>query len=110
MEFFAYHGCSKEEQKTGNKFIVDVSFSASTEKAERSDDLGKTVNYQNVYDVVKSEMAVTSYLIEHVARRIMDALKKKFPGISDVHIAVAKLNPPLGGKVEKVQFSLHQKS
>lgn len=110
MEFFAYHGCCKEEQKTGNKFIVDVAFSAQTDLAEKSDNLSKTVNYQSVYEVIKTEMAIPSHLIEHVARRIMNALIKKFPGIKDINITVAKLNPPLGGKVEKVQFSLQHKA
>ncbi len=109
MEFFAYHGCNKEEQKTGNKFIVDITFSAQTAQAEISDDLSKTVNYQCVYDVVKAEMEIPSHLIEHVARRIINALIKKISNIEDVNITVAKLNPPLGGKVERVQFSLQHK-
>lgn len=110
MEFFAYHGCNKGERKTGNKFIVDITFYAQTDQAEKSDDLSKTVNYKNVYEVVKNEMAIPSRLIEHVARRIMDVLIKKIPNIKDINIAVAKLNPPLGGKVEKVQFSLQHKA
>lgn len=109
MEFFAYHGCSENEQKTGNKFIVDVAFFTSTDQAEVSDDLSKTVNYQSVYKVVKAEMEIRSHLIEHVTRRIMDALIKNFPKIDGTRVTVAKLNPPLSGKVEKVQFSLSRK-
>ncbi|MFH0865491.1 MAG: dihydroneopterin aldolase [Bacteroidota bacterium] len=110
MEFFAYHGCHEEEQKTGNRFMVDVEFFTESEDAELTDNLSKTINYQKVYEAVKTEMAIPSSLIEHVTRRIRDALIKKFPSVKDINITVAKLNPPLGGKVERVQFSLHHKA
>jgi 7,8-dihydroneopterin aldolase/epimerase/oxygenase len=110
MEFFAYHGCHEEEQKTGNKFIVDVVFFSNTGKAEESDDLTKTVDYQKVYDVIKTEMETPSKLLEHVTRRIMDALTKNFPSVGQMKITVSKMNPPLGGKVDKVQFSLQRKA
>jgi 7,8-dihydroneopterin aldolase/epimerase/oxygenase len=110
MEFFAYHGCHEEEQKTGNRFIVDIEFFTESENAEITDDLSKTVNYQKVYEIAKTEMQIRSRLIEHVARRITDALFKNFPEIKDAKVVVAKLNPPLGGKVEKVQFTLQRKA
>jgi dihydroneopterin aldolase len=106
MEFFAYHGCFVEEQIIGNKFIVDLEFFASTENAENTDNLSSTVNYQLVYQLVKAEMDIKSKLIEHVARRILDALYKQFPDIGDAKVTVSKLNPPLKGKVGKVCFTL----
>lgn len=110
MEFFAYHGCHEEEHKTGNKFIVNVTFSTNSENAETSDDLSKALDYQKVYKVIKSEMEIRSYLIEHVTRRIMDALFKNFPEIEHAEVTVAKLNPPLGGKVDNVQYTLKREA
>lgn len=109
MEFFAYHGCFAEEQIIGNKFIVDLEFSTETENAELTDDLTQTINYQLVYDVVKAEMDIKSKLLEHVARRVLDALYKQFPGIGSAKITVSKLNPPLKGKVDRVCFTLAAK-
>ena len=106
MEFFAYHGCFAEEQIIGNKFIVDLEFISDTENAEISDDLSKTVNYQAVYGIVKVEMEIKSKLLEHVAKRILDSVYKNFPLIESVKITVSKLNPPVGGKVEKVSITL----
>ena len=37
MEFFAYHGCFKEEQLIGTKFIVNIEIQADTSAAEQSD-------------------------------------------------------------------------
>ena len=106
MEFFAYHGCFAEEQIIGNKFIVDLEFYTATENAEASDDLTKTINYQKVYKIIKAEMEIKSKLLEHVARRILDAVYKHFPNIENAKVTVNKMNPPLGGKIDKVSFTL----
>ena len=75
MEFFAYHGCFKEEQVIGTKFNIDLFLTVDTSKAEGSDELHDTVNYQEVYQLVKGEMQVTSKLLEHVGRRILNSIK-----------------------------------
>lgn len=106
MVFYAYHGCFSEEQIIGNKFIVDVDFECDTQEAETSDMLSKTVDYQDVYNVIKKEMDVKSKLLEHVGRRIISALKKTFPTISNIQIKLSKCHPPIGGKVEKVSVFL----
>jgi len=106
MEFFAYHGCFAEEQIIGNKFLVDLEFVADTGDAELTDDLTKTINYQKVYEIVKIEMAVKSKLLEHVARRILDAVYNKFPIVTKLKVTVAKLNPAVGGTVDKVSVTV----
>lgn len=110
MKFFAYHGCTEEEKQKGNHFTVDLEFFTSTEQAEITDDLTKTVNYQQVYILVKKEMEQNSNLLEHVARRISDAVIKNFPYIGASKITVTKLNPALGGEVEKVSVTLNKKA
>lgn len=107
MEFYAYHGCFKEEQIIGNRFMVDLYFEANTGDAEISDNLHKTVDYQSVYRLVAEEMQVKSRLLEHVARRILDRVSKEFPVISSSRIKISKLNPPVGGKVDKVSVELN---
>lgn len=106
MEFYAYHGCFKEEQIIGTRFMVDLYLEADTTEAEESDDLKTTVNYQEVYLLVKEEMDIKSNLIEHVARRILKKLTKKYPQLLDVRIKLQKMNPPLGGKVESVSVTI----
>ena len=102
MEFYSYHGCFEEERKIGTWFNVDLSMEVDTSKAEETDNLDDTVNYQAVYQVVKREMMVSSKLLEHVARRILTAVQKEFPTISYAWIKIKKMNPPLGGKMESV--------
>ena len=58
MEFFAYHGCFKEERVIGTRFQVDISLESDTSQAEETDDLKKTLNYQDIYKLIKAEMEV----------------------------------------------------
>lgn len=106
MEFFAYHGCFKEEQIIGTKFIVDLFIETDTTLAENSDNLHDTVNYQTVYQVVKAEMETKSKLLEHVGRRVLTRIKQEFPKIDHGRIKIKKLNPPLGGKMDFVAVEL----
>jgi dihydroneopterin aldolase len=106
MEFFAYHGHFHEEQIIGTKFIIDLEMDFDTGPAEHSDHLNDTVNYQEVYLIVKHEMEDKSHLLEHVARRILDAVKHSFPQIRNLQVKLAKVNPPLGGKVKQVSCIL----
>ncbi|MBE0638072.1 MAG: dihydroneopterin aldolase [Bacteroidales bacterium] len=106
MEFFAYHGCFSEEQIIGTRFIVDLWIETDTTEAENLDKLSKTINYQEVFLVVKEQMAVKSKLLEHVGRRILNALRNSFPEIVSAKIKVSKMNPPLGGKIGSVSLTL----
>ena len=108
MKFHAYHGCLDFEKRDGNTFLVNLILELNTEKAEISDKLEDTLNYQEVYDVVKHEMEIPSNLIEHAARRILDALIENFPQILHLNLRLSKLNPPLGGDVESVSVEIRK--
>jgi dihydroneopterin aldolase len=106
MEFHAYHGCFAEEQLTGTRFTVDLFLETDTQNAEKSDHLSDTVNYLEVYQVVKQEMMINSKLIEHVGRRILNQVLENFPTVQHAKIKVRKMNPPLGGKMDFVSITL----
>lgn len=107
MEFYAYHGCFKEEQIIGTRFLVDLYLETDTGRAEKSDDLADTVNYQEVYLLVKREMEIKSKLLEHVGKRILDAVMEKFPELRAAKLRISKMNPPLGGKIKNVSLTMH---
>ena len=106
MRFYAHHGCFEEERTIGTHFRVDLSFTTDTSRAEVSDNIADTVSYLGVYQVVKREMSVPSHLLEHVARRIGEAVLAQFPDTRDVKVKVYKLNPPLGGQLESVSVQV----
>lgn len=102
MRFYARHGCFAEERTIGTHFRVDLALKTDTSQAEMSDNIADTVNYLEVYRVVKREMERPSNLLEHVAYRVGEAVRKEFAGVESVTVKVYKLNPPLGGQMESV--------
>ena len=108
MEFYAYHGHFKAEQVVGNRFIVNLTLTTDCSRAAGSDDLGDALDYQCVYRIVKGEMEVKSHLLEHVAGRILDRLYAEFQSIENAKIKISKLNPPMGGEIEKVSVTLER--
>ena len=106
MEFYAYHGHFAEEQVVGNRFTVDLTISTNCLKAAKSDDLTDALNYQAVYQIVKEEMQIKSYLLEHVAGRILDRLYESYESIEKAKVKISKLNPPMGGQIEKVSVTM----
>jgi len=99
-EFFAYHGFYPEEQKLGNKFIVDVEVSFMPVVSLKEDKLSNTVDYEQLYEIVAEEMVNTRKLIETVAQSIADGVKERYPLAASVRVSLKKLNPPLRGKVD----------
>lgn len=106
MRFYAHHGCFEQERRIGTHFCVDLTFQTDTSLAEVSDNIEDTVSYLDVYQVVKREMEVSSNLLEHVARRVGEAIRKEFPAVTAVNVKVSKLNPPLGGQMESVSVEV----
>ncbi len=109
MEFHAFHGCMEHEKNIGNTFLVTVKINIDTAQAGISDNLEDTLNYQLIYDVIRTQMEIRSNLIEHLARRIIDAVMEQFDQIKSIKLKLTKLNPPLGAKVESVSIKLESK-
>ncbi len=109
MEFYSFHGCYREEQMVGNRFLVDLTFETSAEKCAHSDSIEDAVSYLEVYQLVAKEMAIPSHLLEHVAKRIIDAVVANFASnIYHIKVKVSKCNPPLGGYLDKVSVTLER--
>ena len=106
MEFYAFHGCYKEEQTVGNKFIVNLTMTADCSQAAATDDVSRSANYLAAYEVVKEQMAVKSHLLENVADRILTALPAKVPTVTSAKVKISKVNPPLGGKVGRASVTM----
>lgn len=102
IRVYAFHGCLAEEAVIGGEYVVDVTLHTDFLKAEQSDQLEDTVDYCQVFEIVKREMKIRSKLIEHVGRRIADALKKEILIIDSLEVHVKKITPPMNGNVGSV--------
>ena len=102
----AFHGCYDLEQQVGNRFRVDMAIRTSLGDLPTSDDVTKAVNYLTVFEIVERTMQRTQRTIEAAAANIIEAVKEAFPQIIEVECTVAKIAPPLGGKIDKVSVTL----
>lgn len=105
MRFFAYHGVMPQERVVGNVYYVDLKLTGDFYKATSSDHLEDTINYAEVYEVVKEEMTIPADLLEHVAGRILRNLFNQFRSLNSVWVRIEKQRPPIKGEIESSAFN-----
>ena len=96
VRFHAFHGVLPLEGIVGNDYLVNLVLDYDFSSAMQTDDLQGTLNYAEVYQKVREEMAVPSKLLEHVAGRIAHRLFSDFPEIQKLQLSITKVNPPMG--------------
>ena len=96
------HGCMIEEDKIGSDYLVDLEIHADLAKSAQTDALEDTVDYVHMNRIVHKEMTKRSKLLETVAVRILDRIGEEIPMIAFAEVKISKINPPMGGNVEKV--------
>jgi len=96
----------EEEGKIGSEYSVNLTVKANLSPSAESDELKDTVDYVYLNQVVKEEMAIRSKLLEHVAERILNRILSEDDVVTFAEVEVSKINPPLGGDVEKVTIIL----
>ncbi|HSB94310.1 MAG TPA: dihydroneopterin aldolase [Flavitalea sp.] len=101
VRFYGFHGIHAEEQLTGNEFEInlDVSF---PENQAKLDDISATVNYSQLFALVKQRMMQPTALLEQLAGDIINEIHGSFPFVKRIKISIFKLQaaiPYLDGKV-----------
>ena len=101
MLFHAYHGATEQERIVGNTYRVDLKLFLDLSKAIESDNLNDTLNYADIFYLIKDEMNIPSDLIEHITGRIVRKIKERYPQITKIKIRLAKINPPVEGEMKE---------
>jgi dihydroneopterin aldolase len=106
MMFYAYHGVSKAERETGRQYEVDCELVADFASAVQSDRLDKTIDYAQVYKLIKRIMTgkgclLIETLAERISRTVMTTTKAEA-----VTIRVRKLAPPIDGVAKYVEIQI----
>ncbi len=109
IRVFAYHGCLKEETKIGSDYRVDLQVKANLQDSAKTDKLNDTVDYVFLNRVIKEEMEIPSHLLETVAKRILNRIFNEDKLVEKATVWVSKLNPPIGGDVERVTIKMTDK-
>ena len=107
MRFYAYHGVLPQERIVGGDYTVSVEVDVDTTAAMEHDVVDVTLNYAELYEVVRREMLTPSDLLEHLAGRIGKAIMTAFPQVKAVDLIVMKDNPPMGADCKGAGIKLH---
>lgn len=107
VRFHACHGVMPQERSVGADFTVDLRVGYPFKDAMNSDDVEDTLNYAQLYEIVKQEMAVPSKLLEHVAGRIVSAVNTAFPKVTSLDLCITKVNPPMGADCKGAGVEIH---
>jgi dihydroneopterin aldolase len=107
MEFYGYHGVFPEENRLGQRFIVDLIVSLDLKKAGETDELVYSVNYGELFQVCREIVEGKPYkLVEAVAEKISASVLQQFPLIYEVSVKVVKPDPPIPGHYQSVAVEL----
>ena len=107
MEFYGYHGVFPEENRLGQRFIVDLAVSLDLKKAGETDNLEYSVNYGELFQVCQRIVEGNPYkLVEAVAENIAGAILNEFPLITDVKVKMIKPDPPIPGHYQSVAVEI----
>ena len=97
MEFYGYHGVKETEKTRGQRFIVDIELTTDATKASETDSLEDTINYSDVFRLVKQVVEGPSRdLIESVAGEIAAKVLSRYP-TDEVRVRVSKPEVPISG-------------
>lgn len=102
MKFYAFHGVLPQENLVGAYYYVDLKLKTDFTHAAETDELEDTINYAEVFEAVKKEMAIPSKLLEHVCQRIASSIFQKFSTVESLEISLYKENPPMGSQSKKI--------
>ena len=110
LEFYAYHGVLPEEQVLGARYLIDMDLFVDLRQAGSSDEVGDTVHYGEVYQVIKACVTGDKYqLIERLAEEIAQRVLEQFPCTS-VRVEVHKPQAPIPGIFRDVSVEIWRKA
>jgi len=108
MVFYAYHGVFDAEHELGQRFEVDVELHLDLRSIGKSDDIDLTINYVDVYTIVKDQVEEQDFkLVEGLAEAIAAELLSSYE-LEGVVVRVRKPHAPIGGVTGGVEVEIYR--
>ncbi len=93
LTFFSFHGLHEEEKIIGNTFEVSIDIFIGDIPSVKS--IKDTLNYVEVYRVIKERMWIPTPLLENIAEDIVHSLQSLDKRIKEINISIKKKHPPI---------------
>ena len=106
MQFWGTHGAYPEENKLGQKFIVDVEVAYDMKEMCLTDNLDAGLSYVTVFNITKKIVTTEEHkLLQRLTQRIAEEINKAAP-IHQVKVTVKKPSVAIGGLVDYTAVSI----
>jgi 7,8-dihydroneopterin aldolase/epimerase/oxygenase len=96
LHFNSFHGIHEEEKVLGNEYLVDASVEFHEEK-EVITSIQDTINYEDIYNIIKERMSAPTPLLETIVMEIGKEIHSEFPQVRAINISLRKMHPPIEG-------------
>lgn len=107
LEVFGKHGVFPEENRLGQKFLINATFYTNTREAGLKDDLTKSIHYGEVSHFMTSFMMEHTFqLIETAAEQMARAVLLQFPRMEQIKLEILKPWAPIGLPLESVSVEV----
>jgi dihydroneopterin aldolase len=106
MAFYGYHGVAPEEAVLGQKFFVDLEVALDLRRAGAADDVAETLDYRDLYRVVRETNAQRFNLLEGFAEALAQRVLREQPCAVEVLVRVRKPSVPLGGLLDHAEVEI----
>lgn len=95
LEFYAYHGVSKEEQAVGHRYLLDLEVGVDRKSAGK-DDLSGSIDYSELAALALGECGDPKCrTVEAVAHRLAARIFRTYPHAVEVDLWLRKAAPPM---------------
>lgn len=109
LALHARHGAKEAERSLGQRFYLDIEFTADIEKALASDALVDSVHYGEVIKAATKTFTARDYnLIEAAAAAVGDDLLARFPKIVSVSVTVQKPAAPVAAILDMISVTVER--
>jgi 7,8-dihydroneopterin aldolase/epimerase/oxygenase len=108
VHMYGYHGIFEGEEKAGNPYIVNLRVKYN-EKDNDFESINDTINYEDLYQIVKQRMQIPTGLLEKICANVIRHIKHQYPFVKEVDLSIQKLQPPLQEFQGNVGVSMNRK-
>jgi 7,8-dihydroneopterin aldolase/epimerase/oxygenase len=108
LKIHAGHGVYQGEALVGNSYQVDL-WVRYPEKSAGFESLHETVDYEELFGILKQRMARDTALLEKLCSDVLTEIKSRFPQIIESEITVYKLQAAIHNLEGKVGVTLYKK-
>ena len=107
LDIYAYHGFFTEEERLGQRFVLDLVLETDLRASSISDALTDTVNYGEVVKVATEAFTARRFnLLEAAARAVALAVLENFPPVTRLEVTLRKPAPPIHATLSSVGIKL----